>query len=247
MNVIEHPTARQEEIVRETDRMKVLFDRFKEIFLGKGEMLEGAVELASIRRTKFLEFADSRYGILKIPSEDNKWIEVCEVTSPNEGGIGYVMWEIATDIGKKYLYANLSKRDNGEYDSEHWVVAVKARYFYAIWLAGLGQKFGNSNYPPPIEKIFLNNHKGYDSEKIWTIENPVKIPKIGPDFALFDYCHLRFSNGQHRVLWLLSKGVRVFPVEVRTQKAALELHSLVGMEDHPPVKLQNFHSEILDR
>ena len=190
-------------------------------------------EPADDRRRRFLAAADQMLPDIPLPEEQPGSIRVAEARTLSSNGYdpARVVWAISTKAGDHFLTVNRTPYLN----DERWVVFVKARLFFAAWLASRDQPTGMTGDPPDVKDLPTMNAWKYQSRS-WGhgLKNPVPLAEIGSGSLHHPDCHLAFVNGRNRVAWLIYHGAAAFPVEVNTELAAWELHKMMGLEGWPP-------------
>jgi hypothetical protein len=152
---------------------------------------------------------------------------------PHEALPSEVIWRIPL-TGQRSVYMSLAGIQSNGPSDVRMVVNVRMREFYGAWRAAEWASDGSQGTRPPAVADIPQDRKWKGQGPNWAagIENPVPLAEVG----YHETVGIRFVDGVTRTLWLAHNGARSFPVMIRGQSDAEELHALVGDPATPPRK-----------
>ncbi len=134
-----------------------------------------------------------------------------------------VVWEIPLSGGRS-CFMRVDR--SNFYNSEQFVVFVRASDFYALWRAVEYTKDGEAPDRPPELVNIPHDRKWKWQAQCWAhgVSNPVPLA----DVTYHSDYGIGFTDGITRTLWLLHNKAPIFPVLVHGQESALGLYEFVG-------------------
>lgn len=195
------------------------------------------MELPRDRINRFINEAGDRLSFIPLPDPANQPVRLIR-SGPSKGfSVSNAVWAVKTELGDQYVSVDRTEHLN----DERWVVMVKARLFYAAWLASRSEPTGMPDDPPDYGDLpQMNAWK--DQKSAWShgLSNPVPLAQIGNSFLVDPGCHMGFVNGRNRLAWLIYHKAAAFPIEVISSSfdTVWLMHQMMGVDGFPPVTVE---------